>query len=76
MADSSHQRRTEVINTDLSGAVYRRTPAGTNEIAKIVGISRQATTKCLRQFEAEGIVWLKKIGPTRIWIHESVIPKP
>jgi predicted ArsR family transcriptional regulator len=70
------RRQTKVTDEELNGAVYCRTPAGTTEIAEIVGISRQATTERLKQLEAEGIVWSKKIGPTRIWIHECVIPQP
>ena len=45
-------------------AVYRLTPAGTQEVADLVGISRQAAAPRLRALVHREHIWSKKVGPT------------
>jgi len=61
-----------VTDEELKAAVKERTPAGTQEVADHVGLTRQATDYRLRQIEdryENPWVWSKKIGPTRVWLH-------
>lgn len=48
-------------------AVKKNSPAGTQEVAKEVGVSRQAADVRLRKLEEEGRVKKKKIGGTLAW---------
>jgi len=62
----------DVTDEDLRVAVKELTPAGTQEVADRVGLSRQAVDHRLRQIEdrhANPWVWSKKIGPTKVWLH-------
>ena len=58
---------------EIVDAVYRHSPAGTKEIADIVGISRQGADHRLRSLEDEGKIWSKKVGPTPVWMHPRVL---
>jgi predicted transcriptional regulator len=69
-------RRPKAAEEEFTDAIYRRTPAGTNEIAQLVGLSRQATEYRLKKIEQDGPIWSKKVGPTRVWIHGNVISEP
>ncbi|WP_254544595.1 winged helix-turn-helix transcriptional regulator [Halomarina pelagica] len=70
------RRTTPIADRELSNAVYRLTPAGTQEVADLVGISRQGVTYRLRQLEEQELIWSKKVGPTRVWIHPQVMKRP
>jgi len=62
----------EVTDKELKAAVKELTPAGTQEVADHVGLTRQATDYRLRQIEDRHQppqVWSKKIGPTKVWLH-------
>jgi len=61
---------------EVNQAVYRLTPAGTKEIAELVGVSRQAADRRLRRLEDEGKMWSKKVGPTRVWMHPWIMGEP
>ena len=68
-----------VTDTELKTAVKELTPAGTQEVADRVGLSRQAVDNRLQQIEdryANPWVWSKKIGPTKVWLHADHVPLP
>lgn len=65
-----------IKQTEIEQAVYRLTPAGTAEVAKLVGISRQAADHRLRVLEEYEIIWTKKVGPTAVWIHPRILADP
>jgi predicted nucleotidyltransferase len=48
-------------------AVREHEPAGTKEIADVVGVARQSADYRLRRLEEEGIVTSKKIGNSLAW---------
>lgn len=64
MSESSSTRHSadEYIN-----AVREHEPAGTKEIADVVGVARQSADYRLRQLEDEGAVRSKKIGNSLAW---------
>lgn len=68
-------RRTSTSDSEITKAVYRHSPAGTSEIADIIGLSRQAAAYRLKKLEADGPLWSKKVGPTRVWMHADVLPR-
>ena len=70
------RRRSYVPERELAQAVYRLTPAGTSEVAELVGLSRQATSERLERIESKGWIWSKKVGPTRVWMHKYVMREP
>jgi len=57
-------------------AVYRLTPAGTQEVADLVGISRQAAAPRLRALVHREHIWSKKVGPTMVWMHPRIMEDP
>lgn len=61
---------------EVNQAVYRLSPAGTQEVADLVGVSREVADRCLRRLEDEGTIWSKKVGPTMIWMHPRVMEDP
>jgi DNA invertase Pin-like site-specific DNA recombinase len=69
----------DVTDKDLRDAVRELTPSGTQEVADRVGLSRQAVDRRLRQVEdrhGTPLVWSKKIGPTKVWLHaDHVAPR-
>jgi DNA invertase Pin-like site-specific DNA recombinase len=75
----SQSNRGEVIDDELKEAVKDLTPAGTQEIADRVGLTRQAVDYRLRKIEdryENPWVWSKKIGPTKIWMHaDHIFPR-
>ena len=77
MSERSGQQG-EVSDDDLKEAVKELTPAGTQEIADRVGLSRQAAEYRLKKFDDtwQNPVWSKKIGPTRVWLHHQKVVKP
>lgn len=52
-------------------AVAEFEPAGTTEIAKTVGVTRQNADQRLRRLEDEGKVSCKKIGTSLVWSLEE-----
>jgi len=68
----------DVTDDELKEAVKELTPAGTQEVADRVGMTRQATEYRLKQFDDQwnNSVWSKKIGPTRVWMHHHKVVKP
>lgn len=69
----------DVTDEDLRVAVKELTPAGTQEVADRIGLSRQAVDYRLQQIEDRHVnpwVWSKKIGPTKVWLHaDHVAPR-
>lgn len=69
----------EVSDEDLKATVKEMTPAGTQEVADYVGLSRQAVDYRLQKIEdrhSTPYVWSKKIGPTKVWLHaDHVYPR-
>ncbi|MHC3378200.1 helix-turn-helix domain-containing protein [Haloarcula sp. H-GB5] len=76
MAEQLRRSPTPVDPADVVDAVYRCTPAGTVEVAEILGVSRQAATYHLRDLEDTGRVWSKKVGTVRVWIHPRIMSEP
>jgi predicted ArsR family transcriptional regulator len=71
MAEQTRQQTT-VTDEELKAAVKELTPAGTQEVADRVGLTRQAVDYRLQKIEDRyetPWVWSKKIGPTKIWLH-------
>lgn len=68
----------EVSDGEFKEAVKDLTPAGTQEVADRVGMSRQAAEYRLKQFDDrwQNPVWSKKIGPTRVWLHHHYVMPP
>lgn len=61
---------------EVEQAVYRLTPAGTQEVTDLVGISRQCMDARLRALDAREKIWSKKVGPTEVWMHPRIMPDP
>jgi hypothetical protein len=61
---------------DIEQAVYRFTPAGTSEVADLVGISRQAAYHRLRVLDEYEVIWSKDVGPTKVWMHPKIMADP
>ena len=61
---------------EVEQAVYRLTPAGTKEVADLIGLSRQCTAHRLRILDRREQIWSKKVGPTLVWMHPRVMPDP
>jgi hypothetical protein len=67
----------DVTDEDLRIAVRDLTPAGTQEVADRVELSRQAVDYRLQAIEDRTPypwVWSKKIGPTKVWLHRDHVP--
>ena len=66
----------DVDDEAIMDAVKELTPAGTQEVADRIGLTRQATEYRLKNIEERAsipAVWSKKIGPTRVWLHSQHI---
>lgn len=75
--EEARSPRGETKDREFTKAVYRLSPAGTTEVADLVGMSRQATEYRLKKIEREkGYVWSKKIGQTRVWLHHRLLKAP
>lgn len=61
---------------EVEQAVYRLAPAGTQEVADLIGLSRQCTAARLRALDAREKIWSKKVGPTMVWMHPRVMDDP
>lgn len=61
---------------EVEQAVYRLTPAGTAEVAELIGLSRQATMLRLRALDHREHIWSKKVGPTKVWMHPRIMDDP
>lgn len=64
--ERGHFRR-EHGDREFLEAVADREPAGTAEIAEVVGVTRQNADQRLRQLEDDGKVASKKIGNSLAW---------
>ena len=73
MAEQVRGRYTSVTDQEVMNAVYRCTPAGTTEVAELLGVSRQGAEYHLRKLEERDWIWTKKVGPTRVWVHPRVM---
>lgn len=77
--DRQSWRQGEVTDDELKEAVKELTPAGTQEVADHVGLSRQGVDYRLQKIEdryPNPWVWSKKIGPTKVWLHaDHVFPR-
>ena len=73
------RRQTKATDEELKEAVKELTPAGTQEVANHVGLTRQAVDYRLQKIEdrySTPWVWSKKIGPTKVWLHaDHVFPR-
>lgn len=72
MAEPVRGRFGAVTDREVMNAVYRCTPAGTSEVADLIGISRQGAEYHLKKLEDREWLWSKKVGPTRVWMHPRV----
>lgn len=61
---------------EVEQAVYRLTPAGTQEVADLIGLSRQCTAHRLHALDLREKIWSKKVGPTKVWMHPRIMPDP
>lgn len=61
---------------EVEQAVYRLTPAGTQEVADLIGLSRQCMAARLRALDVREKIWSKKVGPTMVWMHPRVMEDP
>jgi len=64
MGDSTGERYSDEEYVD---AVREHEPAGTKEVADVVGVARQSADYRLRQLEEDGQVESKKIGNSLAW---------
>lgn len=64
MTDSSDRHSDE----EYLDAVREREPAGTAEVADVVGVARQSADYRLRRLEEGGEVRSKKIGNSLAWM--------
>jgi len=76
VTEQVRRRSSPVSRREVLNAVYRCTPAGTSEVADIIGVSRQGAEHHLKKLEDDGWIWSKKVGPTRVWIHPRVMKEP
>lgn len=65
-----------VNQREVEQAVYRLTPAGTQEVADLLGLSRQGMLPRLQVLDHHQIIWSKKVGSTMVWMHPRVMPDP
>lgn len=70
------RRNAPIDQREIERAVYRLAPAGTQEVADLVGLSRQATARRLRALDLREEIWSKKVGPTKVWMHPDVMADP
>lgn len=61
---------------EVEQAVYRLCPAGTQEVADLIGLSRQATALRLQVLDHREHIWSKKVGPTMVWMHPRIMDDP
>jgi len=61
---------------EVEQGVYRLTPAGTQEVADLIGLSRQSTAARLRALDLREHIWSKKVGPTMVWMHPRIMEDP
>lgn len=71
------RRRYKVLRqVEIEQAVYRLTPAGTSEVADLVGISRQAAYHRLHVLDEYEVIWSKNVDPTKVWMHPKIMADP
>lgn len=77
--DHTHLRRRYkhiVDQEEVEQALFRVAPAGTQEVADLIGLSRQCIYHRLRALDYRETIWSKKVGPTIVWMHPRVMPDP
>lgn len=78
--DHTYLRRrktTRIVDQrEVAEAVFRVTPASTQEVADLLGISRQCMDHRLRALDFRENIWSKKIGPTMVWMHPARHGRP
>lgn len=77
--DHTHLRRRYkhlVSQREVEQALYRVAPAATQEVADLIGISRQCIYHRLRALDYRETIWSKKVGATHVWMHPQVMPDP
>lgn len=70
------RRRRIVDQREVVEAVWRVAPASTQEVADLLGISRQCMGYRLHALDTREKIWSKEIGPTRVWMHPHVMTDP
>jgi len=71
--EQTRRRESSPSHEEVREAVYRHTPAGTREIANVIGQSRPAAYHRLQHLEERGLIWSKKIGPTLVWVDARLL---
>lgn len=66
--DESGRYTATYAEADILAAVREHAPAATQEVAEMVGFSRQNADYRLRRLADEGKVRRKKVGPTLVWL--------
>ncbi|WP_135824607.1 winged helix-turn-helix transcriptional regulator [Halorussus ruber] len=61
----------DITETDILGVVRQNEPAGTQEVADELGLSRQGADYRLRRLSEVGKVLSKKVGGTLVWSVED-----
>lgn len=61
---------------EVNQAVYRLCPAGTQEVAELIGVSQKVADRRLRRLEEQDTIWSKKVGPTMVWMHPFTMDDP
>lgn len=59
--------RREFSDADLLEAVSEHSPAGTEEVARTVGATRQGVDRRLKQLAEDGRVQRKQIAKVQVW---------
>ncbi|MFC6724217.1 hypothetical protein ACFQE1_07485 [Halobium palmae] len=65
-----------VDQREVEQAVYRLAPAGTKEVADLIGISRRSADLHLTLLDRHEKIWSKKVGPTKVWMHPRIMADP
>lgn len=70
------RRYWKLSQREVEQAVYRLAPAGTQEVADLLGTSRQSASYRLKVLVEEESIWAKKVGPTLVWMHPWIMSDP
>ena len=72
----SRRRYWVLSQREVEQAVFRLAPAGTQEVADLLGTSRQSASYRLKVLVEQENIWAKKVGPTYVWMHPRIMPDP
>jgi hypothetical protein len=75
-ATKPRRRYRKLTQLEVEQAVYRLVPAGTQEVADLLGTSRQSASYRLKVLVEEESIWAKRVGPTFVWMHPVIMPDP